>query len=99
MAHGRRSRFIGVLTSVNFLLLVANLVGGWFFLYWSYARPDGVVPAFIQWLQALWILGPVLSLSSVAIAIVSRGSSRHRWMNAGICAGYVLLWAFVLLTS
>jgi len=97
MVQKTRSRFVGVLTIVSLFLLIANLVGGWFLFFTYGARPDGVVPAFVQWLGAMWILGPLVSVCSLAVAFVGRSRPRQRWMNAGVCAAYVFLWAFVLL--
>jgi len=96
MADTTPSRLVGAFTFVNLTVLVANLVGAWF-LFLSYgARPDGVEPGYRPWLGAMWILGPLLSVSGLAVAAVSRGSVWPRWVNAAICAAYVTLWAVVL---
>jgi hypothetical protein len=96
MAQERRHQLVAAATLVNGLLLVANLVGGYFLFFTYGARPDGVVPVFIRWLGGMWLLGPLVSLFSLAAAFLGRGSTRQRWVNAGITAAYVVLWGFAL---
>ena len=89
------SRLVGILTLLNLLLLAANGVAAWFLFSWYGARPDGVEPSYRLWLGALWLLGPPLSICSLTVAVIGRGSARHRWVNAAVCAAYVCLWAVV----
>jgi hypothetical protein len=82
---------------INALILLANLVGGWFLFFTYGARPDGVVPGSVQVLRILWLAGPFLAIASLAGALLCRASARQRRANALILAVYTALWGFLIL--
>jgi hypothetical protein len=81
---------------VNSVLLVANIIAGRFYFFRVGAGPDGIEPAWHQWLDVMWILGPLWSVGSFVVAFISRKKSWETWANAAISVAYVFLWWLVL---
>lgn len=90
-------RLVLVMTLVNSLVFLWNLVGGWFLFFTYGARPDGVVPAPVHWLMVIWMTGPVWSVTSLVLALVLRAGRWQKWTNAAVTFAYALIWAFLLL--
>jgi len=89
-------RLVRWMTALNSLLFALNVPGTWFLFFIYGRRPDGVEPASRPVLVALWLLGPLWSLSTLVLALIFRRKNWETFVNGAICLAYALLWGFVV---